>query len=158
MSDFGLETDPYEDLPDDPEEAFLKLEAHSHLECDRRLKAATQDDRTDIIYVDYIARVLAAISALGLEGEFKSEVQGRLMSHARRPHRQRFRPAKSRRGRHRPRELPAAGETLVFHHPNLRVACLSRKSRTCAAKLMMRPPLAPHQSLQAAPATVTIHQ
>ncbi len=73
MNDF-LDLDPYEDLPDDPEEAFLKLEAHFHAECDRRLKAATQDDRTDVIYVDYIAQVLGAINALELQGEFKSEV------------------------------------------------------------------------------------
>ena len=57
MNDFGLDPDPYQDLPDDPEEAFLKLEAHFSAECDRRLQAASQDDRTDVIYVDYIAQV-----------------------------------------------------------------------------------------------------
>jgi deoxyribodipyrimidine photolyase-like uncharacterized protein len=35
---------------------------------------AGQNDRTDVIYVDYIAQVLAAIGALGLQTEFKSEV------------------------------------------------------------------------------------
>ncbi|SFM50664.1 hypothetical protein SAMN05216573_102174 [Bradyrhizobium sp. Rc3b] len=72
MSDFG--SDPYQDLPDDPEEAFLKLESHFRAECDRQLGALEHNDRTDIVYVDYIARVLAAIKALELEGEFKSEV------------------------------------------------------------------------------------
>jgi hypothetical protein len=72
MADF--EVDPYEDLPDDPELAFLKLEAYFRARCDRLLEKADQNERTDIIYVDYIAQVLAAISALGLQGEFKSEV------------------------------------------------------------------------------------
>jgi hypothetical protein len=74
MSDFGREPDPYEDLPDDPEEAFLRLESYFNAECNRRLQAATQDDRTDVIHIDYIAQVLGAITALGLEGSFKSEV------------------------------------------------------------------------------------
>jgi hypothetical protein len=73
MGDLGTE-DPYQDLPGDPEDAFLKLESHFHANCDRRLEAANQNDRTDVIYVDYMAQVLAAISALGLEGQFKSEV------------------------------------------------------------------------------------
>ncbi|MDA9529799.1 hypothetical protein [Bradyrhizobium sp. CCBAU 25338] len=72
MSDFG--TDPYHDLPEDPEEAFLRLETHFRAECDRHLAALDQNDRTDVVYVDYIAKVLAAIKALELEGEFKSEV------------------------------------------------------------------------------------
>jgi hypothetical protein len=72
MSDF--DPDPYDDLPEDPEAAFLRLEEYFKAECDRRLSAASQDDRTDVIYVDYIAQVLAAISALGLESQFRSEV------------------------------------------------------------------------------------
>jgi hypothetical protein len=72
MADFG--PDPYDDLPDDPEEAFLQLEEHFKDECDRSLKEAGQDERTDVIHVSYIAQVLAAITALGLESEFKSEV------------------------------------------------------------------------------------
>lgn len=72
MAQFG--PDPYEDLPDDPEAAFLQLEDYFKDECDSRLRAAERDDRTDVIYVDYIAQVLAAIGALGLEAQFKSDV------------------------------------------------------------------------------------
>jgi hypothetical protein len=72
MNEF--EPDPYDDLPEDPEIAFLRLEAHFKDECERRLRAANQDERTDVIHVDYIAQVLGAINALGLESEFKSEV------------------------------------------------------------------------------------
>lgn len=72
MNEF--EFDPYEDLPDDPELAFLSLEGYFRARCDRRLEEADHNDRTDVIYVDYIAQVLAAISALGLAGAFKSEV------------------------------------------------------------------------------------
>jgi hypothetical protein len=72
MGDF--DPDPYEDLPEDPEEAFLRLEAHFRADCDGRLAEAGRDERNDVIYVDYIAQVLAAIAALGLEAEFRSEV------------------------------------------------------------------------------------
>lgn len=71
-SDF--EINPYYNLPDDPEAAFLRLETHFRAECDQRLKDADRDERTDVIYVDYIAQILAAITALDLESEFKSEV------------------------------------------------------------------------------------
>jgi hypothetical protein len=74
MNDFGRPFNPYDDLPDDPEEAFLQLEAFFNSECKRRLEAAKNDDRLDIIYVDYIAQVVAAINALGLEDQFKTEV------------------------------------------------------------------------------------
>jgi hypothetical protein len=72
MGNFGH--DPFEDLPDDPEEAFLILEEHFREECDLRLQQASQDERTDVIHVAYISQVLAAITGLGLEAEFKSEV------------------------------------------------------------------------------------
>jgi hypothetical protein len=72
MADFG--SDPFEDLPDDPEDAFLILEEHFREECDVALKSAGQDERTDVIHVAYISQVLGAITALGLEAEFKSEV------------------------------------------------------------------------------------
>ncbi|MCK1540337.1 MULTISPECIES: hypothetical protein [unclassified Bradyrhizobium] len=60
MNDFAAGLDPYQDLPEDPEEAFLKLEAHFFAECERKLEAVSQNDRIDIIYVNYIAKVLAA--------------------------------------------------------------------------------------------------
>lgn len=74
MNDFAAGLDPYEDLSDDPEEAFLRLEEYFHRQCDRRIEGATQDDRLEVFYMDYMAQVLGAIRALGLEGEFKSEV------------------------------------------------------------------------------------
>jgi hypothetical protein len=72
MSDF--DPDPYEDLPEDPEAAFLRLEAHFRADCERYLAEEGQDVRTDVIYVNYIAQVLGAIAALDLEAAFKSEV------------------------------------------------------------------------------------
>jgi hypothetical protein len=74
MGDFGFRIDPYSDLPDDPEEAFLVLEAHFRDECDHALQTLDRDDRTDVVHVDYMAKVLGAINALGLESNFKSEV------------------------------------------------------------------------------------
>jgi hypothetical protein len=65
---------PYLDLPDDPELAFLQLEAHFRADCERRLAAAGQHERDDVIYVDYIAQVLAAIQELNLKTSFRSEV------------------------------------------------------------------------------------
>jgi hypothetical protein len=74
MSDFGFGKNPYDDLPDDPEEAFLELEAHFRAECNDALQALHEDERTDVVHVDYMAKVLAAIKALGLESNFESEV------------------------------------------------------------------------------------
>src|SRR5947199_6351139 len=66
---------PYEDLPEDPELAFLKLEAHYRAICETRLAAAQNNDlRTDVIHVDYMAQVLGAINALDLEANFHSAV------------------------------------------------------------------------------------
>ena len=59
--------DPYTDLPEDAELAFLQLEGTFRAECDRRLASTAGDpngERPDIIYVDYIAEVLGAITAL----------------------------------------------------------------------------------------------
>ncbi|MGE3868430.1 MAG: hypothetical protein AB7F51_02825 [Pseudorhodoplanes sp.] len=64
----------YNNLPEDPEEAFLVLEEHFRIKCDRRISNAGEQTRHDVIYVDYIAEVLGAITALGLETEFKSRV------------------------------------------------------------------------------------
>ena len=75
MGSFG--PDPFEDLPDDPEEAFLILEEHFREECDVQLREAGQDIRTDVIHVAYIAQVLGAITALGLGGvDFKDSLLG----------------------------------------------------------------------------------
>ncbi len=40
MGNFG--PDPFEDLPDDPEEAFLILEEHFREECDVQLREASK--------------------------------------------------------------------------------------------------------------------
>jgi hypothetical protein len=66
--------DPFHELPDDPELAFLQLEAHFRAECERRIELAGDRERTDVIYVDYIAQVLAAITELGLEANFREKV------------------------------------------------------------------------------------
>jgi deoxyribodipyrimidine photolyase-like uncharacterized protein len=50
------------------------LEAYYRGVCARRLAAATQDDRVEVFYLDYIVQVEAAIKALGLAREFKTEV------------------------------------------------------------------------------------
>jgi hypothetical protein len=66
--------DPFENLPEDPELAFLQLEAAFRAECDRQLGLAGERERTDVIYVDYIAQVLAAIEELGLQANFHTAV------------------------------------------------------------------------------------
>ena len=48
MGNFG--PDPFDDLPDDPEEAFLILEEHFREACDLRLQEAGRDERTDVIH------------------------------------------------------------------------------------------------------------
>jgi chaperonin cofactor prefoldin len=60
----------YDDLPEDPEMAFLSLEAHFKRECDEQLARAHQEERTDVYFIQYISRVLAAIDELGLEHKF----------------------------------------------------------------------------------------
>ncbi len=64
----------YENLPDDPEQAFLLLEMHFRRECSDRVRIAHQDESTNVFYVDYIAQVLAAITELCLSPEFDNRV------------------------------------------------------------------------------------
>jgi hypothetical protein len=64
----------YDRLPADPEQAFVLLELHFREERDEAIQRAGQDERLDVHYVAYIAQVLAAVSALGLEPEFRGEV------------------------------------------------------------------------------------
>lgn len=63
----------YDDLPDDPELAFLSLEAHFKKECEETIAKAHEEQRLDIYYMQYISRVLAVIEELHLE----SQVSGR---------------------------------------------------------------------------------
>ena len=72
MGDFDI--NPYLNLPDEPELAFLHLEEHFRLECEARIKASRGDERIDIFFVDYIAQVSAAITELGLQAEFHDRV------------------------------------------------------------------------------------
>lgn len=60
----------YDDLPDDPEEAFLHLEAVFRTECEQKIREAHQEERVDIYYIQYISKVLGAISELGIESHF----------------------------------------------------------------------------------------
>jgi hypothetical protein len=60
----------YDDLPEDPELAFLSLEALFKRECDEQLARAHQEERTDVYFIQYISRVLAAINELRLEPQF----------------------------------------------------------------------------------------
>ena len=70
MSDERL----YQELPADPEQAFLLLEKKFRDECQLKISNAHQDEHTQVFYVDYIAQVLGAIKALGLEAGFKDRV------------------------------------------------------------------------------------
>jgi hypothetical protein len=66
--------DPFDNLPGDPEEAFLLLEKHFRDECEKKINNAHQEERTDVYQVEYIAQVLGAIEELGLASEFKGQV------------------------------------------------------------------------------------
>ena len=70
MSDENL----YAELPADPEQAFLILEQRYRDECTQKINSTHENERIDIFYVDYIAQVLAAIKALGLETKFDTAV------------------------------------------------------------------------------------
>lgn len=63
----------FEDLPDDPELAFLQLERQFRDECDKQLETERQGGE-HLVYADYIARVLATVKELGLQKEFETEV------------------------------------------------------------------------------------
>lgn len=60
----------YDNLPDDPEEAFLYLEAVFRTECEQKIRDAHHEERIDIYYIQYISKVLGAISELGIESHF----------------------------------------------------------------------------------------
>jgi hypothetical protein len=64
----------YADLPDDPEEAFLKLEKHFKEDCQAKLAALAQDETPRLVYVEYISKVIAAVRELGIEAEFETDV------------------------------------------------------------------------------------
>jgi hypothetical protein len=72
--DFGSPPNIFENLPEDPEKAFLVLEREFRREADERFKKARENDDTGVIYADYIAQVIAAINELGLQAEFDNRV------------------------------------------------------------------------------------
>jgi hypothetical protein len=74
MNDFDDFGNIFENLPADPEQAFLLLEAKFRAECEERVRKAHQDENLNAFYVDYIAQVIAAITELGLATEFASHV------------------------------------------------------------------------------------
>jgi hypothetical protein len=75
MSDFAEpERDIFENLPEDPEEAFLLLEEKFRNECESAIAASHQDESVNVYYVDYIAQVIAAISELGLQAQFDDRI------------------------------------------------------------------------------------
>lgn len=64
----------YDDLPDDPEQAFIVLEEHFRDRLDRQLQNANEQDNTSVFYTEYIGRVLAAIEELDLSAAFRQVV------------------------------------------------------------------------------------
>jgi hypothetical protein len=56
----------FQELPYDPEEAFLTLESRYRLECDEAVRESGEHDNVSIYYTDYIAQVLGAAEELGL--------------------------------------------------------------------------------------------
>ena len=64
----------YDNLSDDPEEAFLQLEEKFREDCGVLVANAHEDTNLNIYFVDYIAQVLGAIEALDLKSAFASEV------------------------------------------------------------------------------------
>jgi len=75
MSDFGaFEPNVYENLPEDPEQAFLLLEEKYRTECNEGVKKAHQDENLNVYFVDYIAQVIGTITELGLQAKFDDRV------------------------------------------------------------------------------------
>jgi hypothetical protein len=65
----------YEQLPLEPEEAFLRLEARYRSECETAVRESGEHDNVGIYYTDYIAQVLGAAEELDLvEAAFDREI------------------------------------------------------------------------------------
>jgi hypothetical protein len=65
--------DIYQNLPSDPEEAFLVLDDKFREELQTDINRAGENGRHDVCYVDYIAKVIGTLDALDLESEFNTE-------------------------------------------------------------------------------------
>ena len=68
------DSDLYAGLPADGEQAFLILETFYREEAEVAINNANEEVNRDVFYVDYIAKVLAAMSELGLDANFTGEV------------------------------------------------------------------------------------
>jgi hypothetical protein len=78
MDDFGseppTEEEVYANLPDDPEEAFVRLEKFYREQSEAKLRVSENSTDQRVIFVDYISKVIAAISELGLTAKFETKV------------------------------------------------------------------------------------
>ena len=64
----------YENLPADPEQAFLKLEESFREECDAKIFQLNREERSsDSAYFSYIKKVIVAASEFGLDIGFDDE-------------------------------------------------------------------------------------
>ncbi len=61
------EEEVYATIPADPELAFLHLEKYFKHVLDQQIERAGNDGPSNVVYVEYIGKVLAAITELGLE-------------------------------------------------------------------------------------------
>jgi hypothetical protein len=60
FADVELDLDLYEQLPREPERAFLVLEAAFREECERAIASMHSDDSPSVHYMHYIAKVLGS--------------------------------------------------------------------------------------------------
>jgi len=70
--------DPYDDLPDDPEEAFLSLEAFFRDRCDQCIRNI-HEESTNICYITYISQVISAVQTLELSSIFSDRAVPRIV-------------------------------------------------------------------------------
>jgi hypothetical protein len=63
----------YENLPDDPEEAFLVLEAAFNEELQLSISRLSSNESESLVFIQYISKVLAAIQELSLNSKFSGD-------------------------------------------------------------------------------------
>jgi hypothetical protein len=66
------EDEVYATIPADPEQAFLHLEKHFKEVLGAQNERSGEGGAGNVVYVEYISKVLAAITELGLEGSLSS--------------------------------------------------------------------------------------
>jgi hypothetical protein len=67
------EVDIYDELPDDPEEAFIYLEKNYRQLCENLLEYAGDNERIDTYYVQYISKTISAANELNIKCSFKQK-------------------------------------------------------------------------------------